>query len=904
MTWKLLEKKGFLQSIACALVLLLAIVLCAHALAEQTGTCGENLTWTLDGNGTLTISGTGQMTEYPSGYSPFSDSSCSGILRKIIIEEGVASISPSAFSWCYLVTGVSLPDSLTQIGDYAFSSCYSLEEVALPDGITEIGKSSFSYQTKLFSSIGSSTARALGAQERSFRISGLPAAMQYITSDGETYLALLKIDADTQSIAVPEGVEAIGNNMYYSGAAETPEKLKSVSFPASLKRIEMGAFRDCSALKSISLPGSISRVGDYAFDNCPAILYAAIDSNTARALGKADYAFRPEGADYDLKYLWSNDKETPDGLSLLNVAKSVKSFAVPAQVDVIGSSAFEDCTKLTKITLPDRLRCIESSAFSGCSSLKKLILPDSLTKLGSYLFSGCTSLKKLNLPDNITDLAYGTFDGCDATRYSQIGSGTAVTLGKYGYAFCEKESGLHLRYLNGSKKKLALVGGISADAESVVIPDGVNVLKAELIDILQKTSPFYHCSKLRYAEIPASVNSISPEVFAGVSREFYIKCKRGSYAEKFARKYGFQYDNGKRKVIGSDISSVSEKVDWIVSNYITSNMSEREKARVLHDWIVYNCHYDYTYSIYNAEGALLLGRGVCDSQSKAYELLCTRAGLANRRFVGKANNGSGWEGHAWNLVRIDGQWYHVDVTWDNASITENQSESSPVSGIEDYLFFLISDEKIRSMGHDWSGSVSADNNQVGNYHSNGVDYVYTDCGTFELLASDHTASLVVGKKNVQEAVIPDTVSFQGSEYSVTEIRADAFMESKKLKKVSIGSRVKNIGNSAFASCSKLKTVTGGENLTEIGNKAFKDCKALTAITLESKVKSIGKQAFQGCKKLKNITLKTTKLKNNSIGSKAFDGIASRPTVKCPAKKLKAYRKLLPKKGMPKKAIYE
>jgi hypothetical protein len=208
------------------------------------------------------------------------------------------------------------------------------------------------------------------------------------------------------------------------------------------------------------------------------------------------------------------------------------------------------------------------------------------------------------------------------------------------------------------------------------------------------------------------------------------------------------------------------------------------------------------------------------------------------------------------------------------------------------------------MGHDWSGAVSADNNQVGDYHSNGIDYVYTDCGTFELRASDHTASLVVGKKNVQEAVIPDTVSFQRSEYSVTEIRADAFLENKKLKKVSIGSRVKNIGNSAFASCSKLKTVTGGENLTEIGSKAFKDCKALTAITLESKVKSIGKQAFQGCKKLKNITLKTTKLKNNSIGSKAFDGIASRPTVKCPAKKLKAYRKLLPKKGMPKKAIYE
>lgn len=113
------------------------------------------------------------------------------------------------------------------------------------------------------------------------------------------------------------------------------------------------------------------------------------------------------------------------------------------------------------------------------------------------------------------------------------------------------------------------------------------------------------------------------------------------------------------------------------------------------------------------------------------------------------------------------------------------------------------------------------------------------------------------KPSVKKAsvVIPATVTIKGVKYQVTSISAKAFKKNKKLKKVVIPS-----------------TVT-----------------------------KIGKEAFYGCKNLKNITIKTSKLNTKRIGSKAFRGVNARAKVKVPKSKYKAYKKLLVKKGLNKKA---
>ena len=175
--------------------------------------------------------------------------------------------------------------------------------------------------------------------------------------------------------------------------------------------------------------------------------------------------------------------------------------------------------------------------------------------------------------------------------------------------------------------------------------------------------------------------------------------------------------------------------------------------------------------------------------------------------------------------------------------------------------------------------------------------------------------------------IPATVEIDGVEYSVTAIEKNAFKKNKNLKTVTIGKNVKTIGSNAFYNCTKLKTVTFGSNVTSIGDKAFYKCTALTKISLPSKVKTIGKSAFEGCKKVtsvtigksvakigekafygcskvKTLTIKSTKLTTKKIGSKAFAKTPKSVTVKVPKKKFTAYKSMLIKKGVNKKAKFK
>lgn len=157
-------------------------------------------------------------------------------------------------------------------------------------------------------------------------------------------------------------------------------------------------------------------------------------------------------------------------------------------------------------------------------------------------------------------------------------------------------------------------------------------------------------------------------------------------------------------------------------------------------------------------------------------------------------------------------------------------------------------------------------------------------------------------KKATSVSIPATIKKNGITYKVTSVSDSAFVNNKKLTKVTVGGNVKTIGKKAFYKNTKLKTITLGKNVTTIGDKAFYKCTSLKKITIPSKVKKIGKQAFYGCSKLKTITIKTTKLTGKKIGSKAFGKISAKATFKVPKKKLSAYKKVLKSKGIGKKTV--
>lgn len=105
-----------------ALLAFTALPFSVNAAEVKNGICGDNLTWSLDSDGTLTVSGTGPMYNYGilSDISPFlTDSS----IKVINVEDGVTEIGNFSFMNCYNMTKVTLPDSVTTIGSDSFSGC-------------------------------------------------------------------------------------------------------------------------------------------------------------------------------------------------------------------------------------------------------------------------------------------------------------------------------------------------------------------------------------------------------------------------------------------------------------------------------------------------------------------------------------------------------------------------------------------------------------------------------------------------------------------------------------------------------------------------------------------------------------------------------------------------------------
>lgn len=137
--------------------------------------------------------------------------------------------------------------------------------------------------------------------------------------------------------------------------------------------------------------------------------------------------------------------------------------------------------------------------------------------------------------------------------------------------------------------------------------------------------------------------------------------------------------------------AIVAKIDSIFAEIFTDGISEYEKVKAIHDYIInhtaycYNCdtsasgrHDDYCYS---PRGVLENGRAVCSGYAKTFQLLCEFAGIACERVSSK------WLNHEWNQVRVDGTWYNIDVTWDDSR------------GIR-YDYFLCSDQDFE--GHyDW-----------------------------------------------------------------------------------------------------------------------------------------------------------------------------------------------------------
>ncbi len=136
-----------------------------------------------------------------------------------------------------------------------------------------------------------------------------------------------------------------------------------------------------------------------------------------------------------------------------------------------------------------------------------------------------------------------------------------------------------------------------------------------------------------------------------------------------------------------EIGLINTKLDKIISENITENMSDYEKVKVLHDYIINNAKYDNESEIYkHATGILLYGHGNCSAYTDTMALLLNRLKIPNYRITSSE--------HTWNLVYVDGKWRHIDLTWDDPVIVNVKKD------ILTYDYFLIDTQKLLELDKD------------------------------------------------------------------------------------------------------------------------------------------------------------------------------------------------------------
>ena len=290
--------------IIIGMALLRRLALTAEA-ATVSGTCGDDVIWTFDEYGTLTIRGTGNMYDYidyievPDDGNSAPWKSYRSNIKRVIIETGVTSIGNNAFWDCDSLTSVTIPDSVTDIGNDALYRCLSLTNIVVDTG-----------------------------------------NKNYLVSDGvlfnknKTELLQYPTGNTNTSYVIPNGVTSIGDRAF-----SFCQSLTSVMIPDGVINIGDGAFSSCTNLTNVTIPDSVTSIGYGAF------YYSGITSIKI-----------PEGVTSIEQHLFHD-------------CTGLTSTVIPDGVTSIGSWAFCGCSSLISVTIPDSVVSIGSWAFELCNSL-------------------------------------------------------------------------------------------------------------------------------------------------------------------------------------------------------------------------------------------------------------------------------------------------------------------------------------------------------------------------------------------------------------------------------------------------------------------------------------------------------------------------------------------------------
>ncbi len=355
----------------------------------------------------------------------------------------VTSIGDNAFFGCSL-TGVTIPNSVTNIGSNVFGCCDTLKAIAVD-----------------------------------------PANSSYSSVDG-----VLFDRNQTTLVAYPEGRAGgyvIPNSVTSIGdlAFDNCSSLSSVAIPNSVMNIGTYAFRGCTSLTSVTIPNSVTSIGGSAFWHCTSLTSVRIGSGVT-SIGYWAFGYCTSLTAITVDVLDSFYSSVAGVLFDKTRTTLIQcpggkggSYTVPDSVTSIGDGAFSGCSSLTNVTIPDSVISIGRGAFYGaslitatipdsvtsmgdgaflesglttvtigkgvttigddtfeaCTGLTVVTIPNSVTSIGDHAFENCTSLTNVTIPDSVTNIGDNVFEECMSLTNVTIGS-SVTSIGASAFAFC------------------------------------------------------------------------------------------------------------------------------------------------------------------------------------------------------------------------------------------------------------------------------------------------------------------------------------------------------------------------------------------------------------------------------------------------------------------------------------
>ena len=234
---KIKLKKRLLSILLAAVMALtmLPLGLVDTAYAAETvrsGACGDNVTWKLTRDGTLTISGKGAtydfLDENYNRNAPWSTDALRPTVKKVVVNKGVTYLGTCAFTNCTNLTSVSLPTGLQELGADVFKDCSKLTSVTIPSGVTSVSGDLFYGCTAL------------------------------------------------QTVSLPDSLTVFGGCTFMNCTS-----LTSVRLPASARAVSWQMFKNCTKLTTVTIPRAVSVVGANAFNGCTALKTVNFGGNQA-----------------------------------------------------------------------------------------------------------------------------------------------------------------------------------------------------------------------------------------------------------------------------------------------------------------------------------------------------------------------------------------------------------------------------------------------------------------------------------------------------------------------------------------------------------------------------------------------------------------------------------------------